>query len=313
MRALRWDGERLRVADVPEPLLEDGYALVRVRLAGVCATDLQITRGYLGFRGTLGHEFTGVVEAAADPQLVGSRVCGEINFACGACPTCAVGLGRHCPKRRVMGIVGIDGAFAERVAVPVVNLHRIPESVPDDAAVFVEPLAAAFEIVEQVQGVAGSRAIVLGDGKLGLLVAQVLHAAGARVVLVGRHEDKIARGRALGLDSGPPEPGADLVVDATGSPGGLAAALALVRPRGTVVLKTTVAAEHRLDLAPAVINEVTIVGSRCGPFPPAIDALVTGRVSVAPLVDAVYPLADGVAALEHASRPGTLKVLIQTA
>jgi threonine dehydrogenase-like Zn-dependent dehydrogenase len=311
VRALRWDGARLAVADVPEPLLEDGFALVRVRLAGVCATDLQITRGYLGFRGTLGHEFTGVVEAAADPQLVGARVCGEINFACANCPTCAAGLGRHCPNRRVMGIVGADGAFAERVAVPIVNLHRIPESVPDSAAVFVEPLAAAFEILEQVQGVAGSRAVVLGDGKLGLLIGQVLQGAG--VVLAGRHDDRIARARALGLQSGPPEPGADLVVDATGSPGGLATALALVRPRGTVVLKTTVAAEHRLDLATAVVNEVPVVGSRFGPFRPAIDALSTGRVSVAPLIDAVYPLAEGVAALERASRPGTLKVLIETA
>jgi threonine dehydrogenase-like Zn-dependent dehydrogenase len=312
VRALRWDGARLAVADVPEPLLEDGYALVRVRLAGVCATDLQITRGYLGFRGTLGHEFTGVVEAAADPQLVGLRVCGEINFACGVCPTCAAGLGRHCPTRRVMGIVGADGAFAERVAVPVDNLHRVPDTVPDQAAVFVEPLAAAFEILDQVRDVAGCRAVVLGDGKLGLLIAQVLNAAGARVVLAGRHDAKIARARALGIASGPPGTGADVVVDATGSPGGLASALALVRPRGTIVLKTTVATEHHLDLAPAVVNEITLVGSRCGRFPPALDALARGRVSVAPLVDAVYPLAEGVAALERASRPGTLKVLIET-
>ena len=227
-----------------------------------------------------------------------------------AIAACA-GLGRHCPARRVLGIVGADGAFADLVALPARNLHRVPDSVPDRAAVFVEPLAAAFEVLEQVAVGPGVRAVVLGDGKLGLLVAQVLAGAGAGVVLVGHHAEKLARVRRLGIETRPPDAGADLVVDATGSPGGLAAALALVRPRGTIVLKTTVAGEHRLDLAPAVINEVTVVGSRCGPFAPALAALAGGRIAVAPLVDAVYPLDDAVGAFTRAAEPGVLKVLIE--
>jgi threonine dehydrogenase-like Zn-dependent dehydrogenase len=311
VRALRWDGTRLALArDVPDPTPGPADALVRVRLAGICRTDLEITRGYLAFRGTLGHEWVGEVLAAPDPALVGRRVVGEINLACGACVTCAAGLRRHCPTRRVLGIVGADGAFAELVAVPLANLHVVPDDVPDRDAVFVEPVAAAFEILEQLGDVAGRRGLVLGDGKLGLLVAQVLTAAGARVRLGGRHADKLGRARALGLDTGAPEGGADIVVDATGSPDGLAHALALVRPRGTVVLKTTVAARHSVDLAPAVINEVTLVGSRCGPFPPALAALAAGRVSVAPLVDRVYPLDDGPRAFAHAATAGTLKILI---
>src|SRR5213076_3030836 len=209
------------------------------------------------------------VLAADDPALVGRRVVGEINLGCGVCRSCRAGLGRHCPGRRVLGILGADGAFAELIAVPAANLHPVPETIADREAVFTEPLAAAFEILDQMPSLAGAHAVVLGDGKLGLLVAQVLAGAGAEVVLAGRHETKLARAQALGIRTGPPPPGADLVVDASGAPDGLALALALVRPRGTVVLKTTVAAEHRLHLAPAVINEVTILGSRCGRFPPA--------------------------------------------
>jgi len=311
VRALRWDGTRLALArEARDPVPGRGEALVRVHTAGICRTDLEITRGYLSFRGTPGHEWVGHVVAAEDQGLVGARVVGEINIACGCCPVCASGLGRHCPSRRVLGIVGADGGFADLVALPAANLHRVPAAVSDAAAVFTEPLAAAFEILEQVRDVAGARAVVLGDGKLGLLVAQVLAGAGATVVLSGRHTGKLARARGLGVDTGAARAGADLVVDATGAPAGLAAALALVRPRGTVVLKTTVAAEHHLDLAPAVINEVTIVGSRCGPFAPALVALASGRVSVAPLIDAVYPLDDAVTAFARAGTPGTLKVLV---
>ena len=311
MRALRWDGTRLALArDAPDPTPGPGEALVRVHLAGICRTDLEITRGYLGFRGTPGHEWVGHVLAADDPGLVGTRVVGEINLACGVCPSCVAGLGRHCPTRRVLGIVGADGAFADLIAVPAANLHPVPGQVSDREAVFAEPLAAAFENLDQVPGIAGARGIVLGDGKLGLLVAQVLAGAGADVVLTGHHPAKLARAHALGIRTGTPAAGADLVVDASGAPDGLARALALVRPRGTVVLKTTVAAEHRLDLAPAVINEVTIVGSRCGRFPPALAALAAGRVAVAPLVDAVYPLDDAEGAFVRARTPGTLKVLV---
>ncbi|TMA39501.1 MAG: alcohol dehydrogenase [Deltaproteobacteria bacterium] len=312
MRALRWDGIRLTLArDLPEPEPAADEALVRVHLAGICRTDLEITRGYLGFRGTPGHEWVGRVVAAGDSDLVGARVVGEINFSCGVCATCRAGLGRHCPTRRVLGIAGADGAFAELTVLPARNLHRVPDSVPDRAAVFVEPLAAACEVLEQVPVGPGLRAVVLGDGKLGLLVAQALAGAGADVVLVGHHEKKLPLAQRLGIATGAGVPGADLVVDATGSPGGLAAALALVRPRGTIVLKTTVAGEHRLDLAPAVINEVTVVGSRCGPFAPALAALASGRTSVAPLIDAVYPLDDAVGAFARAAEPGVLKILIE--
>jgi alcohol dehydrogenase len=311
VRALSWDGTRLTLArDVPEPRLGPGEALARVRLAGICRTDLKITRGYLDFRGTPGHEWVGEVVTAGDASLVGARVVGEINLACGACSTCASGLGRHCPTRRVLGIVGADGAFADFVCLPVANLLRVPDGISDRDAVFAEPIAAAFEILEQLPTVSGSRAIVLGDGKLGLLVAQVLAQAGAEVLLAGKHLSKLARAARLGIPTGEPIKGADLVVDATGSPEGLAAALALVRPRGTVVLKTTAGTRHHLDLAPAVINEVTIIGSRCGRFAPALAALAAGRISVAPLVDAVYPLDDGVAAFARAAEPDTLKVLI---
>jgi threonine dehydrogenase-like Zn-dependent dehydrogenase len=311
VRALRWDGTRLTLArDLPDLRPAGGEALVRVHLAGICRTDLEITRGYLDFRGTPGHEWVGHVLEAEDRGLIGARVVGEINFACGRCPSCARGLGRHCPTRRVQGIVGADGAFADLLLVPAENLHRVPANVPDEAAVFTEPLAAAYEILEQLGPVAGWNAVVLGAGKLGLLVARVLAAAGAQVLVVARHPPQLDRARRLGLATGTPTPGADVVVDATGAPDGLAQALALVRPRGTVVLKTTVAAEHRLDLAGLVIHEITLVGSRCGPFAPALAALAEGRVAVTPLVDAVYPLADATDAFARAATPGTFKVLV---
>jgi threonine dehydrogenase-like Zn-dependent dehydrogenase len=313
VRALRWDGSRLALArEAADPVPGPGEALIRVHLAGICRTDLELVRGYMGFRGIPGHEWVGRVVAADDPSLADRRVVGEINLACRNCPTCAAGLERHCPTRRVLGIAGADGAFADLLRLPIANLHRVPDGVPDRAAVFTEPLAAAFEILDQVSIGPGIRAVVLGDGKLGLLVAQVLGAAGADVVLAGHHPGKLSRARELGILTGPSSPGADVVVEATGTVDGLATALALVRPRGTVVLKSTIAAEHRLDLAPAVINEVTIVGSRCGRFRPALDALAAGQVSVMPLIDAVYPLSEGPAAFERAGTPGTLKVLLDT-
>ena len=310
MRALRWDGSRLALArDVPSPTPAAGGALVRVALAGICRTDLEITRGYLEFRGTLGHEWVGRV-VAGDAALVGRRVVGDINFGCGRCASCAADLGRHCPTRRVLGIVGADGAFADLTVVPERNLHLVPDGVPDMAAVFTEPLAAAFEILDQVGGVSGARATVLGAGKLGLLVAQTLARAGADVLVAARHATQRARADRLGIASGTPLPGADLVVDATGAADGLGQALALVRPRGTVVLKTTVAGEHRLDLAPAVVNEITLVGSRCGRFPPALAALAGGEIAVEPLVDAVVPLDAAVAGFDRAAAAGAMKIVL---
>ena len=314
MRALHWDGRRLRLEGrYAAPSVRDGFALVRVRLAGICSTDLQIFKGYMDFAGVPGHEFVGEV-AEGPVELTGKRVVGEINFACGACDTCHSGMPRHCPTRQVMGILNADGSFAEYMAVPVANLHIVPDTVADEAAVFTEPLAAAFEILEQVSVPASAEVVVFGDGKLGLLCAQVLHQTGARVTLVGKHADKLGLLDGLGLRTSlmadwQPS-GADIVVEATGSEGGLALAMQTVRPRGTLVLKSTLAAHHRLSLAPLVINEVTVVGSRCGVFGPALNALAQRRVRVSPLIDKVYPLSDGLEAAQHAARPGVRKVLL---
>ncbi len=322
MRALRFDGERLAVHDVPEPTPPPGEALVRVRLAGICNTDLELTHGYMGFVGTLGHEFVGEVVALgpaseAAPVAVGQRVVGEINAACGACPACRAGLGRHCPARTVLGILGRDGAFAEYLTLPAANLHPVPDAVPDEHAVFVEPLAAAFEILEQVAVRPTDQVVVLGDGKLGQLVARVLAGVAGTVTVVGHHPAKLALLAAAGITTRtePPRDRADVVIDCTGRAAGFATALRLVRPRGTLVLKSTVAArpgDPPIDLAPLVIDEVTVVGSRCGPFPPALAALASGRIAVASLVSGEYPLAEGVAAFAHAAQPPTLKVLLRT-
>ncbi|HTY17466.1 MAG TPA: alcohol dehydrogenase catalytic domain-containing protein [Myxococcota bacterium] len=313
MRALAFDGARAALVDRPEPALGPDAARVRVALAGVCRTDLELCRGYMGFRGVLGHEFVGrVVEGPAEWR--GERVVGEINLACGRCPTCGAGLGRHCPERTVLGIAGADGAFAESVSIPVVNLHRVPDGVPDERAVFTEPLAAAFEVLEQVDVAPGTRCLVLGDGKLGLLVAQVLAAAGAEVTALGRHPAKLAilerRGIATALADRFRGAAAPLVVEATGSPAGFRRAVELTAPRGTLVLKSTHAASEPVDLAPLVIHEIHVVGSRCGPFPPALRALERGEVEVDSLVSERAPLTRAAEALARAAAPGVLKVLI---
>ena len=313
MRALLWDGTVARVVDRPQPAPQPGMALVRVRLAGICNTDLELTKGYMSFRGVLGHEFVGTVEDGP-PEWRHQRVVGEINFGCGVCPLCVRGLQRHCPTRRVMGILNADGAFAEFVAVPLANLHLVAATVPDDAAVFTEPLAAAYEIPEQVHVRPCTDSIVLGDGKLGLLVAQVLHQAGARVLAVGKHEDKLGILRRRGIATVTLQEwsgaAADLVVEASGSPAALATALKATRPRGTLVLKSTCAAAPQLNLAPLVINEITVVGSRCGSFPPALRALTTGGIDVRSLISERLPLSEGVLALQRAASPGVLKVLL---
>lgn len=315
MRALHWDGHSLQVRMThPEPKLTERTALVKVTLAGICSTDLQILRGYMGFSGVLGHEFVGTVVEGPD-TLKRQRVVGEINFACGACAWCSRNLQRHCPTRQVMGILNADGSFAEYMAVPIENLHVVPENVTDEEAVFTEPLAAAFEILEQLHVQPDTEVVVLGDGKLGLLCAQVLHSVGARVTLVGKHAEKLALVHRGGLvpvllSDWTPRP-VDVVVEATGSTQGLTLAMATVRPRGTLVLKSTVAQEHSLSLAPLVINEVTVIGSRCGLFPPALQALSRKQIMVTPLITATYSLADGIAAVNHAVEPGVLKVLLQ--
>jgi len=262
----------------------------------------------------LGHEFVGTV-AEGPAKWCGQRVVGEINFACGVCALCQRGLGRHCPTRRVMGILEADGAFAEFVAVPVANLHRVGEKIADDVAVFAEPLAAACEVLEQIHVRPATECVVLGDGKLGLLVAQVLFEAGARVLAVGKHDHKLAILRRRGIETITIQrwngAAADLVVEATGTPAGIAAAIAATRARGTVVLKSTVAAAAHLNLAPLVINEITVVGSRCGSFRPALRALESENIDVRSLIKAHYRLTDAVGALQAAAQPGALKVLLQ--
>lgn len=312
MRAVFLEGG-VELRHLPRPRVGPGEALVRVRLAGICRTDLELARGYMGFRGVPGHEFVGIVEESPDPAWRGRRVVGEINCGCGRCTWCGGGDPRHCPERTVLGILGRGGAFADYLALPLANLHAVPPDLSDEAAVFTEPLAAAFEILEQVPVAPGHRVLVLGDGKLGLLIAQVLGRTGCDLTVVGRHPQKLALvdgATTLLTDDFNPSDQWDVVVEATGSAGGLATALQAVRPRGWLVLKTTVADPATLDLAPLVVKEVTLVGSRCGPFAPALRALSRGHVRVEPLVAARFPLSQAAAAFEQASRPGVLKVLL---
>jgi threonine dehydrogenase-like Zn-dependent dehydrogenase len=318
VRALVYDPVTRRASvrrDVCPPQVHPGEARVRVVRAGICRTDIEILRGYVPFTGTLGHEFVGVVEDAhGRDDLVGARVVGEINVPCGACVSCRAGRGHHCPSRTVMGIVGRDGCIADAVVLPVANLHVVPAPVSDEAAVFAEPVAAAFRIAEQVDLSAVERALVMGDGKLGLLVAMALAPRVGALTLSGRHAHKLAIAARAGIPtvlSGAREPGEfDLVVECTGRPEGLREALGRVRPLGTVVLKSTIAGETTAPLSMGVVNEVTVVGSRCGPFPPALEALASGRIDPRPLIEARYPLDDAEDALAHAARAGALKVLV---
>jgi alcohol dehydrogenase len=315
MRALVIDAGGLSLREVPAPG-GGGECVIRVRMAGICGTDLQLLEGYAGFQGIPGHEFVGVVESTdspADAHWLGTRIVGEINVGCGRCGWCAAGVREHCDRRTVVGIRGRDGAFAERLALPAANLHAIPDALDDETAVFVEPTAAACRILEQVPIAGDARVAVLGDGRMGLLAAQVIRTAAPDVTILGRHEHKLAAARGLGLTA--IRAGAagtsrfDLVVDATGRPEGLRQAVDLVRPRGTVVLKSTFHGEASLASWPIVVHEVTIVGSRCGPFQRAIDLLSSGAVRVKPLVSAVAALEDYARAFAEA-RGGALKVLL---
>jgi alcohol dehydrogenase len=287
-----------RVAELRAPRPRPGFALVRVVLSGICNTDLELQRGYHGFSGVPGHEFVGVVEGPAGSPWLGRRVVGEINIGCGRCDFCGQGLSRHCRRRRVLGILGHPGAHAELLTLPEANLREVPHGVPDEEAVFVEPLAAACEILDQVPVTSRTRAAVLGVGKLGTLVARVLETAGAEVARLGRG----SRARAASFD---------LVVVATGTPAGMPRALELVRPRGTVVWKSTHHAPAKFDAAPLVVNEVTVVGSRCGRFETALELLASGRVKVRDLISAELPLSDATRALRLAARRGVRKVLLR--
>ena len=298
------------------PELAPREALIRVRTAGICNTDLELVKGYREFRGVPGHEFVGIVERAPGAAAwEGCRVVGEINAACTTCPTCLAGRPTHCPSRTALGIVGRDGAFAEYLTLPVRNLHLVPDSIPDEIAVLTEPLAAACKILEQIHVRPTDRVVVLGDGKLGLLCAQVLALTGCDLIVVGRHRKKLdilaRRGIPIALDGDDDGAGsADIVVEATGRPEGVAAARRLVRPRGTIVLKSTYHGSIDIDLTMAAVDEITLLGSRCGPFAPALRLLEQGSVAVIQLVQARYPLSQAIEAFERAAQPGTLKVLI---
>lgn len=322
MLALHLAHSSIDLREIPRPLRPPGYALIRMNTAGICNTDLELQRGYYGFDGIPGHEFVGRVVEADNAAWIGCRVAGEINLACGDCDWCRRGLGRHCPTRTVLGIVRHPGAFAEYLTLPERNLHAIPDSLSDDQAVFLEPLAAACEILDQVDLSRHSRVAVLGDGKLGLLIAQVLQdalaARGAHVVHFGRHREKLAIAALAGTEpvlmneSTVVERAAfTLVVDATGTPEGLLTAAALVEPRGTVVMKSTMHGHVSIDTAPLIVNEITLIGSRCGRFEPALALLEQGRINVANLLSAEFPLSAGSSAFAHAAQKGVLKVLLR--
>lgn len=314
MRAVHLENGRVEVREVPTPERPDGFALIRLLRAGICNTDLELQRGYYGFAGTPGHEFVGEVVECDSPELKGRRVVGEINLACGNCEWCWDGLGRHCPERTVLGIVKHPGAFAEFLTLPERNLHVIPDSLATDEAVFVEPLAAACRILDQVDFPTGQPVAVLGDGKLGLLIGMALQANGARVYLFGRHAEKLRIAERAGIRTqvgGAPTASYDIVVDATGSADGLRQTLRVVRPRGIVIMKSTLHGALPVDTAPVIVNEIRLVGSRCGRFEPALELLTSGKVRVADMISDRFPLADAPRAFERAAEKGVLKVLLE--
>lgn len=314
MRALYFDGRDLRLQELPMPRPGPGEALVRVHLAGVCRTDLEVLKGYHGFTGVPGHEFVGEVAEAPDSGWQGRRVVGEINVPCEECPRCRAGLKRHCEHRRVLGLKGLNGTWAEYLLLPAANLLTVPEELPEEAAVFAEPLAAALAVLEAAAPVAGGRALVVGDGVLGLLTSWVLAFTGAEVHLAGHYREHLLLGRPYGvegyLEAELPPGDYDLLVEASGSPGGLHLALRRVRPRGTIVMKSTFQGEVALPPARLVVPEVRLVGSRCGPLMGALRLLTRGWIDPRPLIQAVVPLSAGPAGPEQARQLGALRVLL---
>jgi threonine dehydrogenase-like Zn-dependent dehydrogenase len=321
MNALRFDGGLKLDHDAEIPRRE-GEALVKVILAGICNTDLEITKGYTGFRGTLGHEFVGRVVESADSQLVGNRVVGEINVGCGACKQCLEGDSRHCASRSVLGIKDRDGAFAEFLSLPVRNLFEVPDSMSDETAVFIEPLAAALNTLEQVSPNSETKVAIVGDGKLAQLIALVVGQTDCELTVVGKHQEKLS----LALDHGAKRvlldshalelelrSRFDVVIEASGSASGLSRALKLTRPRGTVVLKSTHHELTSFDTSQIVVNELTIIGSRCGQFKPALDLLTRKGLDLSYLVSLRLPLEEGVLAFSRMSEPGMMKVILSMA
>ncbi len=315
LRAVVFDGKLRFDPSYPDPIPADGECLVRVKLAGICATDLQILQGYMDFRGVIGHEMVGEVVQGPETWL-GKRVACEINCVCRKCDMCARGLSNHCPNRSVIGICNRDGCFADLVSVPVNNLHEIPKVVSDEEAVFIEPLAAAFQVVNQCRVDGNTKVTVLGSGRLGLLVAQVLKERGCPLVVVGRNPSTLLLAEKKGIqsvhiDELVPKQDRDVVVDCTGSPEGFELALQLVRPRGTIVLKSTYAQTGDINMAPIVVNEIQVIGSRCGPFPEAISALARQAVEVRSMISGIFPIERAVEALSSSPKSNQLKVLIK--
>lgn len=317
MKALAFQNRQLRIAEIEAPR-RASEAIIRVSISGICSTDIQITKGYSGFEGVLGHEFVGVVEFAPDsPQLIGKRVVGEINVGCGNCPLCLADDPRHCPRRTVLGIKGRDGAHSEYVALPVKNLYCVPENISDEEAVFIEPLAAALGIAERIDLKSAGRVAVIGDGKLGLLCAVAMKSLGLDVSLIGRHRAKLDFAGNYGVESylvdetPVAQKAFQTVVEATGSEAGFAMALDLVCPRGTIVLKSTYAGRSPIETWRIVVDEISVVGSRCGRFGPALEWLQRRPVNLSGLISEEFPLADGVRAFETAQKSGILKVLLR--
>ncbi|WXG41379.1 MAG: alcohol dehydrogenase catalytic domain-containing protein [Candidatus Freyarchaeum deiterrae] len=316
MRALLIEnGEVKVVEDYPKPKVKSGWVLIKPSVVGICNTDLELIEGYMNFSGVPGHEFVGIVEEASDKKLLGRRVVGEINFACGSCEYCRKGLQRHCPNRSVLGIQNADGAFADYVTLPRENIHVLPDSVSDDQAVFVEPLAASLEILMQTHIKPTMKVYVLGDGKLGLLTAQVLRLTGCDLLLVGKHENKLGIVERMGVKTTTqenlPVTKADLVVECTGNSSGYSLAKRMVNPSGIIVAKSTYHQNLELNWSEIVVDEITIIGSRCGPFDPAIRLLEQRLIDTDSLITARYPFEEVLRAFEHAKEREAIKILVQ--
>ncbi len=312
MRALWLENGQLRVRDVAQPVAGD-EALVRVLLAGICNTDLELTRGYYPYTGIPGHEFVGVVEEGP-ANLRGQRVVGEINASCGTCESCLAARRTHCDHRSVLGIIARDGAFAEFLRLPAANLHILPGALADEEAVFAEPLAAALQVQQQVHIGGGDRVLVVGDGKLGQLIAQTVALSGCRLLVVGHHPAKLALLASRGIETAESVPAArrfDVAIDSTGNAEGFASARGALRPRGTLVMKSTYAGALTVNASSLVVDEITLVGSRCGPFAPALELLESHAVDVMPLIRSTFALEDAVRAFDDAQQPGALKVLVR--
>lgn len=318
MKAIVFDNELKLDKNYPMPEPKKGEALVKVVIAGICNTDFEITKGYMGYKGILGHEFVGIVESVngEDKSLVGKRVVGEINLGCEECEWCKKGLQRHCPNRGTLGIWQKDGCFAEYVTMPIQNLIEVPENVSDEEAVFVEPLAAALEILEQLHIKPDQKVLVLGDGKLGLTTAISLNASGLDVTLVGKHQSKLdiaknQKVKTMLLNEKSSAREYDVVVEATGSLSGFETSISSVKPRGTLVLKSTIAASKEFNFAPIVIDEITVLGSRCGQFKPALRYLENKKIDFNPFISGIYKMDDAIEAFEKNKEKDTIKILVK--